>query len=385
MAIVDCVVEVDSPGAQAVTKVILGDDSEAGGSRRVDRAAMEGMLAAVSASGAPTHQLPGGSAANVLRALAALGERGRIIGCRGDDADGDLFSAWVSRAGIEQSALTPVPGTQTGSCLVLNQGRLRTMRTCFDGCARLDPAAVRAAPLGAACQWLFCAGYCLYVPGLLEAALEAAQAQGKRVALDLGSFEIVRAHHAALLGLFRRRLVDVVVCNEDEALAFLDGLAGAGDAGTVPGAPGAGGAGAGEHRPVLHAAAGSGGDDVAAMEEGASGSMRDAVRACHELSRRVGTAVVTLGAAGCVAVATDVGTGEVTQRARVDACPVGRVVDTTGAGDAFSAGLLKGLLEGKSLADSARVGCAAGGACVMAVGARLSEEGLDRVAEALAG
>ena len=40
------------------------------------------------------------------------------------------------------------------------------------------------------------------------------------------------------------------------------------------------------------------------------------------------------------------------------------VVDTTGAGDAFAAGFLAGLVNGRSLEDCARLGCAAGGRCV---------------------
>lgn len=44
-------------------------------------------------------------------------------------------------------------------------------------------------------------------------------------------------------------------------------------------------------------------------------------------------------------------------------------VDGTGSGDAFIAGVLTGLLEGKSLLDCARLGTAAGAMCVRALGA----------------
>ena len=47
----------------------------------------------------------------------------------------------------------------------------------------------------------------------------------------------------------------------------------------------------------------------------------------------------------------------------------GPVVDTTGAGDSFFAGLLVGLLRGMSLADAGRLGAATGACCVTALGA----------------
>jgi sugar/nucleoside kinase (ribokinase family) len=49
--------------------------------------------------------------------------------------------------------------------------------------------------------------------------------------------------------------------------------------------------------------------------------------------------------------------------------PPGQVVDTTGAGDSFYAGLITGLLRGMSLADAGRLGAATGACCVTALGA----------------
>ena len=47
--------------------------------------------------------------------------------------------------------------------------------------------------------------------------------------------------------------------------------------------------------------------------------------------------------------------------------PPGNVVDTTGAGDAFYAGLLSGLLRGMNIEDSGRLAAAAGACCVTQV------------------
>lgn len=49
--------------------------------------------------------------------------------------------------------------------------------------------------------------------------------------------------------------------------------------------------------------------------------------------------------------------------------PPGEVVDTTGAGDCFLAGLLTGLLRGLSVAEAGRLGSATGACCVTGLGA----------------
>jgi sugar/nucleoside kinase (ribokinase family) len=82
---------------------------------------------------------------------------------------------------------------------------------------------------------------------------------------------------------------------------------------------------------------------------------------------------LTMGPRGCYASGDGMG-------AYVEA-PSVRVVDGTGAGDAFAAGVLYGKLAGWPLERSARFGCAVGAAATTAVGAT---EGVPGLAEALA-
>jgi sugar/nucleoside kinase (ribokinase family) len=78
----------------------------------------------------------------------------------------------------------------------------------------------------------------------------------------------------------------------------------------------------------------------------------DVTAACQKL-RELGPKVVavTVGADGAIVVSED---GE----ERVPAYEV-EVVDTSGCGDAFSAGYLRGLADGRPLAEAAALGCAA--------------------------
>jgi sugar/nucleoside kinase (ribokinase family)/D-arabinose 5-phosphate isomerase GutQ len=90
----------------------------------------------------------------------------------------------------------------------------------------------------------------------------------------------------------------------------------------------------------------------------------DALAIAKKLRERFGSeaVVVTDGGAGC-AIAT------AKEALRVPAYAVARVVDTTGAGDAFLGGVLVGLAAGLDWEDIARLGNACGAACVEKLGA----------------
>jgi ribokinase len=80
------------------------------------------------------------------------------------------------------------------------------------------------------------------------------------------------------------------------------------------------------------------------------------------VSRGAKVVAVKLGADGCYV--TD---GQ--ERLRIEAFKV-EVVDTTGAGDAFCAGFLYGLLQNKTLSDCGKLGNFVASRCVMKMGAR---------------
>jgi ribokinase len=97
------------------------------------------------------------------------------------------------------------------------------------------------------------------------------------------------------------------------------------------------------------------------------------------LARRLdAVTVVTLGAAGAVALTPD-GVG-----LRIGALPLDRVVDTTAAGDSFVGALAAALEEGRDLAAALRFASVAGGLACTKPGAQASAPGRDAIERHLA-
>jgi sugar/nucleoside kinase (ribokinase family) len=87
------------------------------------------------------------------------------------------------------------------------------------------------------------------------------------------------------------------------------------------------------------------------------------------LERGVGCVAATCGAEGALVVDHD----STTQVAAFDV----DVVDTTGCGDAFSAGFLRGLSLGRTPADAATLGCAVAGLVAQGLGSDHGDFDLD--------
>jgi ribokinase len=252
----------------------------------------------------------GGSAANTAAWLAAAGAEPVLVGRVGDDGRGRR-AAEELRAGGVDARLVVDPSLSTGTCLVLvAPGGERTMAP--------DAGANDALREGDLDEELFAAGGHLHVSGypLLRAgsrpapraAIARARASGMTVSVDASS--------SALL-----------------SEAFLDDAAGA-DL-LLPNASEA------------HALTGESAPE----------------RAARLLAGRFPEVVVKLGPDG--ALWTD---GEEVLRAA--AVQVEDVVDSTGAGDAFAAGLLAARAGGASTAEALAAGCRLAARAVATAGAR---------------
>lgn len=232
---------------------------------------------------------PGGAAANTALTLAALGLPPRIAGCVGDDALGRFLLGELARAGVE--GLAVVRGATTGVSIAFEApGRDRSFLTGLGVLGSFDLAHVPPECLDRR-RVLLC-GYFLTPRMRGDAArrvLRMARDRGATTLLDVGwdLEDWPDRTREEVMGLLP--LVDVFLPNEIEAAA----LTGA----TVP------------------------------REAG-----RELQRACG------GWVVVKLGPAGCVGLGPD-GREIVVEAPRVS------VADTTGAGDAFNAGVLYALAQ----------------------------------------
>ncbi|MGH9079527.1 MAG: adenosine kinase [Acidimicrobiales bacterium] len=274
--------------------------------------------AAIYADMGPTVEASGGSAANTMAGVAALGGRAAFLGRVAEDGFGQAFVHDIRSVGVtfDPTPTPAVPGkTVTGHCLVLvTEDAERTMATHLGVASDFGSVDLHAGHLSSA-QVVYLEGYLWEQPtakAAMREAIELAHSHDASVALSLSDPFCVEHHQREFLDLVRGDL-EIVFANEDEIKLLF----------------------------------GTGDFDAAVEAIGETGIL----------------GVVTRGAAGCVVVSP---AGVLS----VPAAPVDRVVDTTGAGDQFAAGFRYGITNGLSPEDSARLGGMCAAEVISHVGAR---------------
>lgn len=260
-------------------------------------------------------EIAGGSAANTLAGIASLAGTGMFVGKVKDDRLGQSFAASLNDTGIRYSTRLAPDGPATACCLiaVTPEGQ-RSMSTFLGASRELKPADIDEEEIGAA-SVLYIEGYQWDAPEAKSAitkAIAASKRAGRKVALSLSDPFCVGRNREEFLQLFETH-VDVLFANEDEAKALFE------------------------------------------VEE------FDVV--LQGVRHWKGIAALTRSAKGCV-----VARGPEVHV--IDAAPVARVVDTTGAGDQFAAGFLYGLTHGKHLAECGKLGTLAAAEVISHYGAR---------------
>ncbi|HTH27183.1 MAG TPA: adenosine kinase [Sphingobium sp.] len=264
----------------------------------------------------PGLEVSGGSAANTLAGLAALGRSCGFIGQVCDDLLGKVFAHDIRALGIRFDTPARAQEPPTARCLILvTPDAQRTMNTFLGASQFLPPAAIDTDLIRSA-RILYLEGY-LWDPeeprAAMRGAIAVAREAGRQVAFTLSDAFVIERHREDFLALLNEGLIDILFANEAEIMSL------------------------------------------------ARVSEFDAAVAA--IAPKVPTLVVTRSEKGALAIVKGA-------RTVVRAAPVDHVVDTTGAGDLFAAGFLAGHVAGKSVEDCLTMGAIAAAEVISHYGAR---------------
>ena len=255
----------------------------------------------------------GGSAGNTMYGLGVMGVYSSFIGKVGRDELGNFYEKDMVEAGLTP-VLMRAPESPTGTAVALvTPDSERTFATHLGAATELMAEELQP-DYFKGYHVLYLEGYLIFNLPLLEHACRLAKENRMCVALDLASYNVVNA----MLPEFRRivkEYVDIIFANEEEARAFT---------GFGP------------------------------------------VEALTDLSEKCNIAVVKTGSDGSWIKRGD-------EVIKVDALKVD-AIDTTGAGDLYSAGFLYGFSNGFSLDKCGMFGSILAGKVIEVIGARMPEE-----------
>ncbi len=276
----------------------------------------EGMQANASARGHSLVQVSGGSAANTAVVAAMLGTRATFFGKVNSDELGDAFAYDIQSVGVNYSTTRAGEDfAPTGRCLInVTPDAERTMATYLGAARGLRIPDMHEAELSAA-QVTYLEGYLwdeMNARAALEHAIKVVHAAGQRFSLSLSDpfcVDRFRTEWVTLLG----ESVDIVFANESELLSLFE-----------------------------------------------TDNLDSALTQVGELCE---IAAITMGAEGSIVVSG-------AERINVSAHHVPKVVDTTGAGDAYAGGFLAAFCSGRSLGEAATLGGIAAAEVISHIGAR---------------
>jgi fructokinase len=285
-------------------------DMHKGAMALIDARTAEAIYAAMP----PARETSGGSAANTCAVAANLGSRVAYLGKVANDQLGAVFAHDIRAAGVHFPSAALAGGAPTARCMILvTPDGQRTMNTFLGACVTLGELDVDER-LVAASSVVYLEGY-LFDPPAAQAAFykaaRAAHAAGRQVALSLSDAFCVDRHRTAFRELVANH-VDILFANEVEITSLYQ---------------------------------------------------ENTFEAAAEAARRdVALAALTRSEAGSLVLRG-------TETVEVTAEPT-RVVDTTGAGDAYAAGFLAGWTAGRPLPDCGRLGAIAAAEIISHYGAR---------------
>lgn len=297
--------------AQASDEFLAKNGLAKGSMTLIDEARAEELYASMG----PGLEASGGSAANTMAGLAFFGGKPAYIGRVCNDQLGEIFSHDMRASGVAFSVPPATGGPSTARCLILvTPDAQRTMNTYLGACVNLGPEDIDESLVRRG-KVLYLEGYLWDKPKAKEAFIKAARiaaAAGRKVALSLSDSFCVSRHRASFRELVAHH-VDVLFANEAEIKALYE---------------------------------------TDSFDEAARRARADA-----------DLVALTRGALGSVLLTAK-------EQVEISAERIDKVIDTTGAGDLYAAGVLYGITHGESLARAGRRGSIAAAEIISHYGAR---------------
>lgn len=249
----------------------------------------------------------GGSGANTLAGIAALGVSAAYMGKVAADALGERFAASMKDGGVDMHSV-PLDGgpEDTARCLIaVTADGERSMSTYLGANMLFGESDIDAEIIKAA-ETIYLEGYLFDSPAQKAAFIksaEIARAAGRSTALTLSDAFCVDRHRGAFRDMVDNH-IDLLFANESELLSLYE--------------------------------------------------TTDFEDALARVSAANTVAAITRGEKGSIILAAG-------ERFEIAAAPAAKVIDTTGAGDQYAAGVLAARAKGCSWANAGRQGslCAA--------------------------
>jgi sugar/nucleoside kinase (ribokinase family) len=268
----------------------------------------------------PATEMSGGSVANSVAGFANLGGAAAYIGRVKNDQFGEVFNHDMRSLGVDVRLAPGDDGSPTArSHVLITDDGQRTMNTYLGACTELSVNDISEDTVGSP-KAVLLEGYiwdCPEGPALARKAIDIAHANGAAIALSLSDSFCVERHRSSFND-FVRDGVDIVLADEDEIKELLQA--------------------------------------------------RDFDDILQKVRDYDNLFAITRSEKGSVIVHGD-------QLVTHPATRVDKVVDSTGAGDAYSAGFMFGWANDYSLAECARLGTYCATTVIQQLGARI-EPGL---------
>jgi sugar/nucleoside kinase (ribokinase family) len=283
--------------AQADDALLTAHNLPKGAMNLIDAAMAEKLYGVMG----PGKEASGGSAGNTIAGIAMLGGKTAYIGKVADDQLGKIFTHDIRAAGVTYDTPPLTGGLPTARSLIfVTPDAQRTMQTFLGACTQLGPEDIHMGHITSS-QVVYMEGYLWDLPRAKQAMLDAAMKakdSGVKVSLTLSDAFCVGRFRDEFLEL-AEKYVDILFANESEILSLYQ--------------------------------------------------TDDFDTALQRVRNHCEIAALTRSEKGSVVVNGD-------EVHIIDAVKGVKVVDTTGAGDAYAAGFLYAFTQGLDLKTCGRLG-----------------------------